>query len=266
MHLCRIVGLLIVSRSAVQPQGIHMLPNHEGQKVPDVIFKTRRDDQWADVSTAELFKGRNVVVFSLPGAYTPTCSSTHLPRYNELAQTFKANGIDEVVCISVNDAFVMNEWGKAQEAGNVTLIPDGNGKFSEGMGMLVDKSDLGFGKRSWRYSMLVKDGVVAKMFIEPEKDGDPFEVSDADTMLRHVAPGVKAPEPVTIFTKPGCPFCAKAKELLRKAGYEYEEIELSQKITSRTLQAVAGAGTAPQVFVGGKKIGGSEALETWLAA
>jgi glutathione-dependent peroxiredoxin len=243
-----------------------MLPNKEGQKVPKATFKTRKNDAWADVTTDDIFKGRNVVLFALPGAYTPTCSSTHLPRYNELAKTFKAHGIDEVVCLSVNDAFVMNEWSKAQEAENITVIPDGNGQFSEGMGLLVDKSDLGFGKRSWRYSMLVKDGVIDKMFIEPEKEGDPFEVSDADTMLKYVAPGVKAPEPVTIFTKAGCPFCAKAKDMLAKAGYSYEEIEMNQAVTSRTLQAVAGAGTAPQVFVGGKKIGGSEALEAWLAS
>ncbi len=241
-----------------------MLPNKEGQHVPEVTFKTRKDDQWADVSTSDLFAGKTVVVFSLPGAYTPTCSTTHLPRFNELAGTFKANGIDDVICMSVNDAFVMNEWGKAQEAENLTLIPDGNGKFSEGMGMLVDKSALGFGKRSWRYSMLVKDGVVQKMFIEPERDGDPFEVSDADTMLQYVAPNVKAPLPVTIFTKAGCPFCARAKSMLREAGMHYEEVPLGHGITSRTLQAVAGAGTAPQVFVGGEKVGGSEALEAWL--
>jgi glutaredoxin-like protein len=142
--------------------------------------------------------------------------------------------------------------------------PDGNGDFTQGMGMLVDKSDLGFGKRSWRYSMLVRDGVVEKMFIEPEKEGDPFEVSDADTMLRYVAPQAVAPEPITIFTKPGCPFCAKAKAMLDEAGFTYEEIPLSHGITSSTLQAVAGAGTAPQVFAGGKKIGGSEDLQAWL--
>ncbi|MCZ8255608.1 MAG: glutathione peroxidase [Polaromonas sp.] len=242
-----------------------MLSNNEGQRVPDVTFKTRKDDQWVEVKTADIFAGKNIVVFSLPGAYTPTCSSTHLPRFNELANTFKANGIDDVVCFSVNDAFVMNEWGKAQECGNITLIPDGNGDFSKGMGMLVDKSDLGFGKRSWRYSMLVRDGVVEKMFIEPEKEGDPFEVSDADTMLKYVAPDAKAPEPVTIFTKQGCPFCAKAKALLEEAGLSYEEITLGHGITTRTLQAVAGAGTAPQVFIDGKKIGGSEDLQTWLA-
>lgn len=241
-----------------------MLSNNEGQRVPDVTFKTRQNEQWVDVKTADLFAGKSVVVFSLPGAYTPTCSSTHLPRFNALAQTFKAHGIDDVVCFSVNDAFVMNEWAKAQEAGNITLVPDGNGDFSRGMGMLVDKSDLGFGKRSWRYSMLVRDGVIEKMFIEPEKDGDPFEVSDADTMLKYVAPGAVAPEPITLFSKPGCPFCAKARAMLDEAGLTYEEITLGHGITTSTLQAVAGAGTAPQVFAGGKRIGGSEDLQAWL--
>ena len=160
--------------------------------------------------------------------------------------------------------FVMDEWGKAQEAENITLIPDGNGTFTKGMGMLVDKSSIGFGMRSWRYSMLVKNGMVQKMFIEPERDGDPFEVSDADTMLAWVAPGAKAPVPITIFTKPGCPFCATAKARLKDAGLHLEEITLGHGITSRSLQAVAGAGTAPQVFAGGKRIGGSEDLEVWL--
>lgn len=241
-----------------------MLTNYQGQRVPNVTFKTRQNDQWVDVKTTDLFAGKNIVAFSLPGAYTPTCSSTHLPRFNALAKTFKAHGIDDVICFSVNDAFVMNEWGKAQECDNITLIPDGNGDFTQGMGMLVDKSDLGFGKRSWRYSMLVRDGVVEKMFIEPEKEGDPFEVSDADTMLKYVAPQAVPPEPVTIFTKPGCPFCARARAMLDQAGFTYEEIPLGRGITTNTLQAVAGAGTAPQVFAGGKKIGGSEDLQAWL--
>lgn len=242
-----------------------MLPNKEGQAVPQASFKTRQNDKWVEVTSADLFDGKTVVVFALPGAYTPTCSTTHLPRFNELSNTFKAHGVDDVICISVNDAFVMNEWSKSQEAENVRLIPDGNGEFTEGMGLLVDKSSLGFGKRSWRYSMLVKDGIIEKMFIEPEKKGDPFEVSDADTMLKYIAPNAKAPEPITIFTKPGCPFCASAKSQLREAGLRYEEISLGAGISSRTLYAVAGAGTTPQVFAGGQKIGGSEALQAWLS-
>lgn len=241
------------------------LPNKEGQRVPNVTFPTRQNGDWVNVTTDELFKGKTVVVFSLPGAFTPTCSSTHLPRYNELAPVFFENGVDSIVCMSVNDTFVMNEWAQDQEANNVVLIPDGNGEFSEGMGMLVDKADLGFGKRSWRYSMLVKDGVVEKMFIEPEVEGDPFEVSDADTMLNYINPSANKPPVATIFTKTGCPFCAKAKAALEDAGIKYEEILISNSgVTSRTLRAVANRDTVPQVFIEGKHIGGSDDLEAYL--
>ncbi|HXF80388.1 MAG TPA: glutathione peroxidase [Usitatibacter sp.] len=242
-----------------------MLPNSEGKRVPQVTFRTRQDGQWKDITSDQVFKGRTVVVFSLPGAYTPTCSSSHLPRYNELAPTLRKSGVDEIVVVSVNDAFVMSEWQKDQDAPNVTFLPDGNGEFTAGMGMLVDKRDLGFGKRSWRYSMLVRDGVVEKQFIEPEKEGDPFEVSDADTMLAYVAPKVKAPEPATIFAKEGCPHCARAKALLEKNGLVYEEVALGKGITSSTLRAVSGKGTAPQVFIGGKLIGGADDLERHFA-
>jgi glutaredoxin-like protein len=241
-----------------------MLENREGQKVPSVTFKTRQNNAWVNVSSDELFKGKTVVVFSLPGAFTPTCSSSHLPRYNELAGVLKENGVDEIVCISVNDAFVMNAWAKDQEAANVTLIPDGNGEFTAGMGMLVDKSAIGFGKRSWRYSMLVKDGVVEKQFIEPEIEGDPFEVSDADTMLRHINPKAKAPASVTVITKPGCPFCAKAKLLLEENNMPYEEIVLGRDATLRSLRAITGSEMVPQVFIGGDHIGGSDDLEKFL--
>ena len=174
--------------------------------------------------------------------------------------------MDEIVCLSVNDAFVMNEWKQDQEAENITLLPDGNGEFAAGMGMLVDKSAIGFGKRSWRYSMLVKNGVIEKMFIEPDKPGDPFEVSDADTMLKYINPKAVAPEPVLIFAKPGCPHCARAKALLESKGYRYDEISLGKHITSSTLRAVSGRGTWPQVFIGGKLIGSADELEAYFGA
>jgi len=240
-----------------------MFTNREGQRVPQVAFRTRREGEWQTVTTDEIFKGRTVVVFSLPGAFTPTCSSTHLPRYNELAPTFRANGVDEILCLSVNDGFVMSEWAKDQEADHVRLLPDGNGEFTEKMGMLVDKADLGFGKRSWRYSMLVRDGVIEKMFIEPQKPGDPFEVSDADTMLAYLNPKANKPDQVAILTREGCSFCAKAKALLTKLGYDYAEIPLDHKVRTRVVGAIAGAQTVPQVFVNGEKIGGWEALERW---
>lgn len=169
------------------------------QTVPQIIFKTRvRNDalegpnpfEWKDVSTDDLFKGKRVVVFSLPGAFTPTCSTSHLPRFEELYDEFKALGVDSIICVSVNDAFVMYQWGKQQGAEKVFLLPDGSGHFTKGMDMLVDKDNLGFGLRSWRYSMVVNDGAVEKMFIEDGKEDncptDPFEVSDADTMLAYL--------------------------------------------------------------------------------
>ena len=168
----------------------------EGRKIPSVIFKTRvRDEKikgenpyrWQDVSSAGLFKNKKVVLFALPGAFTPTCSSTHLPGYEASYNAFKKIGVDEVYCLSVNDSFVMNQWGKHQK---VKLIPDGNGDFTRAIGMLVKKNNLGFGERSWRYSMYVEDGVIKKMFIEPgfgdNCPTDPFEVSDAQTMLAYL--------------------------------------------------------------------------------
>lgn len=243
------------------------LANKEGQRVPDITFKTRHNNEWLDITSEEIFAGKKVVLFALPGAFTPTCSSTHLPRYNELAGVFKENGIDNIICLSVNDAFVMEAWGEHQEAEQLTLLPDGNGDFSAGMGLLVDKSDIGFGKRSWRYSMLVNDGVIEKMFIEPEKPGDPFEVSDADTMLNYINADAKQPARVTLFSKLGCPHCHRAKDALSSKGMAYEEILLgSNGISFSSLAAVTGAGTTPQVFIDGVLIGTADDLEQYLAA
>ena len=238
----------------------------EGQRVPNVTFKTRRDHEWVDLTSDDVFAGKSVIVFSLPGAFTPPCSSSHVHRYNQLQPLFAARGIDEVICVSVNDAFVMDEWRRSQKADRVTFLPDGNGDFTEGMGLLVGKEDLGFGKRSWRYSMLVRDGVVEKMFIEPEKPGDPFEVSDADTMLSYIAPQEARPLDVTIFSRGGCPHCARAKSLLRDAGIGFEALELNNEFSDRTLRAVSGGTTVPQVFVNGECIGGADELESWLSS
>jgi peroxiredoxin len=167
--------------------------------VPQVTFKTRVRDEsiggdnpfkWYDLTTDELFKGKKVVFFSLPGAFTPTCSSTHAPGYDAKAEEFKALGVDTIVCASVNDAFVMYQWAQKLGIKNVFMLPDGNGEFTRKMGMLVRKENLGFGERSWRYSMFVDNGTIKKMFIEPgfadDYNADPFEVSDADTMLGYL--------------------------------------------------------------------------------
>ncbi len=241
-----------------------MLENREGQRVPHATFKTRVDHDWVDLSSDDIFKGKTVVVFSLPGAFTPTCSSSHVPRFNQLSNRFKQLGVDTIACISVNDAFVMNEWKEAQDAENVLFLPDGNGEFTAGMGMLVGKEDLGFGKRSWRYSMLVKDGVIDKMFVEPEEPGDPYGVSDADTMLEYLAPNAPKPLDIAVFSRKGCPHCARAKGMLRDTGIAFEALELNQQYTDRTLRAVADATSLPQIFINGEKIGGADQLEAWL--
>ena len=167
--------------------------------VPSAVFKTRVRNEalgganpfdWKDLSSDEVFKNKNVVLFSLPGAFTPTCSTSHLPRYEALYKAFKAQGVDAIVCLSVNDAFVMFQWGKSQNAENVFLLPDGNAEFTRKMGMLVDKTNLGFGQRSWRYSMYVENGDIKQLFSEAgfadNCEADPFEVSDADTMLDYL--------------------------------------------------------------------------------
>jgi|TARA_Y100000310_G_scaffold336642_1_gene421738 peroxiredoxin len=171
----------------------------EGKNVPSVIFKTRVRDEslegenpfkWQDIDSNKIFKGKRVVVFALPGAFTPTCSSTHLPGYEKFYDEIKMQGVDEVYCISVNDAFVMFQWGKHQGAKKIKLLPDGNGEFTRKMGMLVRKEDLGFGDRSWRYSMVVNNGIIEKIFVEngfsDNCPTDPFEVSDAETMLKYL--------------------------------------------------------------------------------
>ena len=171
--------------------------------VPKTIFKTRINDdktvgggcaiggEWKDVTTDDLFSNKKVVLFSLPGAYTPTCSSQQVPGYEAKYNELKEQGIDEVYCVSVNDAFVMNAWFRDQKISNVKPIGDGEGAFTQGMGMLVNKAHLGFAHRTWRYSALIINGEVTKIFVEPGKndqgtDNDPFEVSDADTMLKYL--------------------------------------------------------------------------------
>jgi thioredoxin-dependent peroxiredoxin len=167
--------------------------------VPEIVFKTRVRDEniagdnpfrWQDVSTDDIFKGKKIVVLALPGAYTPTCSSTHLPGFDKSYQALIEQGVDEIYCLSVNDAFTMFQWCKHLGVENVKMLPDGNGDFTRMMGMLVKKENLGFGMRSWRYSMLVDDKKITKLFSEPGQmdncPDDPFSVSDIDTMLEYL--------------------------------------------------------------------------------
>lgn len=169
-----------------------------GQRLPDVTFKTRVRDEtiegpnpyrWEDKTTEYYFAGKRVILFSLPGAFTPTCSTYQLPDYEKMFYEFQELGIDKIYCMSVNDAFVMNAWAKDQNLSNVTVIPDGSGKFTEQVGMLVTKDNLGFGSRSWRYSVVVDDGVVEAWFGEAsqrdEADDDPYEVSSPQNVIQY---------------------------------------------------------------------------------
>lgn len=167
-----------------------------GRRVPQVTFRTRvRDDsiegpnpfRWEDKTTDDYFAGKRAILFSLPGAFTPTCSTFQLPDFEKLYADFTKAGIDAIYCISVNDAFVMNAWGKSQNIANVKLIPDGSGEFTRKMGMLVAKDNLGFGMRSWRYAAIVNDGTIEAWFEEPDYadncDSDPYGESSPQNIL-----------------------------------------------------------------------------------
>ncbi|MFO1147405.1 MAG: peroxiredoxin [Alsobacter sp.] len=168
-------------------------------RVPDVVFHTRVRNpalggdnpfEWKDVTTADVFGGKRVVLFGVPGAFTPACSDSHLPGYERNHAAFAALGIDSVVCTSVNDAFVMFQWARSRNIENVFMLPDGNGDFARRLGLLVERTRHGMGMRSWRYSMLVEDGAITASFLEPEvrdnPDGVGLTVSDAETMLAHL--------------------------------------------------------------------------------
>ncbi|QPM89780.1 peroxiredoxin [Pseudooceanicola algae] len=167
-----------------------------GSKLPHVTFRTRVRDEsiggsnpfrWQDMTTADYFGGKRVILFSLPGAFTPTCSTYQLPGFENNAEKFKELGVDAIYCMSVNDSFVMNQWAKAQGVENVTVIPDGSGEFTRRVGMLVNKDNLGFGMRSWRYAAVINDGVVEGWFEEPgicDNHGeDPYGESSPETLL-----------------------------------------------------------------------------------
>ena len=155
--------------------------------VPNITFKVRENNEWTEWNTHEMFKGKKVIIFSLPGAFTPTCSTQQLPGFEKLYNEFKAKGIDEIYCVSVNDTFVMNAWAQAHGIKNVKMIPDGNGEFTRTMGYLVDKNNIGFGKRSWRYAALIDDINWVETWEEKGKadnaGGDPYQESKPDNVL-----------------------------------------------------------------------------------
>ena len=173
--------------------------NHEGQRVPQVTFWMFAEGGWYGLSTAELFDHKTVVAFAVPGAFAYPCSSIQLLGYNEYAQVFRTNGVDEILCISVNDPFSLTTWAQTEGADQVHFIPDVNGDFTREMKMMVNLSSQGMGYRSWRYSMLVRDGVIEKMFVEREAIGTVPVVSNAETMLNYINPEAEKPEQTVVL-------------------------------------------------------------------
>jgi glutathione-dependent peroxiredoxin len=240
------------------------LSSREGSRIPDVDLYLLRDGAVKRVAAADLFGGRRVLVFALPGAFTPTCSTAHVPGYVARADDFKKAGIDDIVCLSVNDPYVMDAWQDAEKARGITFAADPEGEFTREMGMLVDKREAGLGMRSWRYSMLVNDGKIEKMFIEPQGAGDPFEVSDAETMLKHLRPQQAGPSAILMLARHGCAHCRRAKQLLNDRGLAFEAVHVGDDLSMRGVAAAAGKAQVPQIFIDGKLIGGADQLAQYL--
>jgi peroxiredoxin/glutaredoxin len=236
----------------------------EGQKVPDVELADTTDGKVRRVRSRELFAGRRVILFALPGAFTPTCSTAHVPGYVALLHAFKSAGVDDVICLSVNDPFVMEAWQHSERAQGVHFVADPFGEFTSAMGMAVDHRDALLGTRSWRYSMLAEDGTIKKMFIEPDKPDDPFEVSDAETMLKYVQPNRKTLGAVLVLARHGCPHCARAQKLLNERSISFDIVHLGEELSMQGVKAASGGATVPQVFIEGRLVGGADQLAKYL--
>ncbi len=237
-----------------------------GSPVPSVDLIELQDSNPKRLRSADLFANRRVVLFALPGAFTPTCSSEHVPGYMALLKDLQAAGIDEVVCLAVNDPFVMGAWQKAQNAMELRFLSDPRGEFTQAMGMSIDHGDVGLGVRSWRYSMVVDNGKIERMFIEPDVPGDPFGVSSAETMIKYLKPDYKSAGSAFVLARHGCPHCARAKKLLDEAGIPFEAVHIGEQFTMQGVKAASGVATVPQVFIGGRLIGGADELQAHLTS
>ena len=242
------------------------LASLEGSRIPEVDLYRLREGAVQRVSAAEVLGRGRVIVFALPGAFTPTCSTAHVPGYVARVNDFKKAGVDDVICMSVNDPYVMDAWQDAEKARGITFVADPEAQFTRAMGMLIDKRDAGLGMRSWRYSMLIEDGQIAKMFIEPQLPGDPFEVSDAETMLKHLRPNATGPGAILMLAREGCPHCRRAKQLLSDRGLPFEAVHIGDELSMRGVAAAAGKAQVPQVFIDGELIGGADQLTEYLGA
>jgi peroxiredoxin/glutaredoxin len=236
-----------------------------GSRVPAVELAELRDGNVRRISSTDLFNGRKVILFALPGAFTPTCSTAHVPGYVARLKDFHSAGINDVVCLSVNDPYVMEAWQRSEKAQGVRFIADPYAEFTDAMGMSIDHRDASLGTRSWRYSMLADNGHIEAMFIEPDLPGDPFEVSDADTLWRYLRPGQQAQGSAFMLARHGCPHCARAKELLERSSITFEAIYLGDELTMQGVKAASGAATVPQIFIEGKLLGGADQLSAYVS-
>ncbi len=252
------------SSASARPAGRSVRPSLEGKRVPDVELAEMRGSTLHRVRSADLFRGRRVVLFALPGAFTPTCSTAHVPGYVAHYDDLRQAGIAEILCLSVNDPYVMSAWQREEKAEHVRFIADPYAHFTQAMGMAIDNRDAALGVRSWRYSMVVNDGVIEKMFIEPDVPGDPFQVSDAETLLRYLRPDHRIAPSAFVLARHGCPHCARARQLLESHGIAFEAVHLGEELSMRGVKAASGTATVPQVFIDGKLIGGADQLQQYL--
>lgn len=238
-----------------------------GQKIPAFEFFMFKGEDWISRTTEKLFGHSRVVVFAIPGAFSPICSTLHLPRYNELYETFRSYGIEEVYCLAVNDSFVLNAWKKAERADNIVMLPDPDGEFTKKLGFLVNRNEVCLGNRSWRYSMVINNGVIEKMFIEKgDKGKDPYGESSAENMLKYLNPDVELPPSITLFSKTSCRICAAIRALLEKHHLPFEELHLNEEYTIKTAKALTGPmEELPVLFINGTKFSKIEELEAYLS-
>lgn len=231
----------------------------EGRQIPEIQFDYVDRNRLDALPGAEVFSGQTVALFALPGAFTPTCSNRHVPRFQELAAALHDEGVDEIVCVAVNDPWVMSAWSADQHCPDIRFVPDTRGAFTRALGMMVDVPHLG--ERSRRYALLVRHGVIEKAFVEPDEPGDPYTVSDADSLLAYLNPKSPALHPIAVFARYGCPFCERALALLREHDLPFQVIEVGEDISMDAVKAVSGRATVPQVYMDGTLVGGAQELE-----
>ena len=241
-----------------------MLQNREGQRVPNVTFPVREGNTWKKLTSDDIFKNKTVVVFSLPGAFTPTCSSTHLPRYNELAPAFFKEGVDSIVCVSVNDTFVMNEWARTRNRPTSRCCPTATAPSPKAWACWSTRATWVSASAAGATPCWSRTAWCRRCSSSRKRKAIPLKCRTPTPCWRTRAQGQK-PDQVVVFSKPGCPFCVEAKALLQDKGFDPIEIPLENKVRGRVIGAVSGKGTAPQVFINGSLIGGLDDLKAHFA-